>query len=77
LGERAFEGCLSLENVEMTEELSKDSALLEKALRGTPFFLEYMNELSRAQWRKQGRCVYCGGQLNFFGKTCKSCGRKN
>lgn len=28
------------------------------------------------EWRSQGLCQYCGGQLSMF-KKCKSCGRKN
>ena len=27
------------------------------------------------EWRSQGLCQYCGGQLGMF-KKCKSCGRK-
>jgi hypothetical protein len=29
------------------------------------------------QWAAQGRCRYCGGEIaGFFGKKCKSCGKK-
>jgi tetratricopeptide (TPR) repeat protein len=29
------------------------------------------------EWKAQGLCRYCGGQLSFFGKKCKACGRAN
>jgi uncharacterized protein (UPF0335 family) len=33
-------------------------------------------EEQRQQWRAQGLCASCGGQLGMF-KKCKSCGAKN
>ena len=29
------------------------------------------------QWARNGLCRFCGGELSFIGKKCKSCGEKN
>ena len=32
--------------------------------------------VDREEWRRQGRCQYCGGKLSFLQHTCKECGRQ-
>ena len=49
--------------------------------RGTKAY-EYCREnhlrssVDMEEWRREGRCQYCGGRISFFAKTCGACGRR-
>jgi tetratricopeptide (TPR) repeat protein len=38
--------------------------------------LEYQR-IHRDEWRKQGKCIYCGGKIKSFTHVCADCGRLN
>jgi hypothetical protein len=78
LGSQAFAGCTALEEVIFLNPGGRFSRVYY--LDGNDTFADVFQDtpfLERSQRRSRGLCIHCGGRLSFFGKTCKSCGKKN
>ena len=60
----------------------EDQWIQEEMRKQEELRLKQREELERKlrqalEWERQGLCRHCGGNFSFFGRTCKSCGRKN
>lgn len=78
IGDSAFGGCHNLTNVTNKCRISKGEMLRAfGAYSGDDFvYTPYGRKIQSEIWRDDGRCVYCGGELNVF-RTCKRCKKKN
>ena len=72
-----FRGCTKLDTVTWLDGenkiMSKGYEYLSEIFAGSAYYDKISS--AREHWKLTLHCQYCGGEIKFFSKACKNCGR--